>query len=358
MSITTTNSFVDVVSFHHSRDAVKHIFRPASELTSSDVLEGRETDFACSLSKTWMVISPLNGKPSVEMITNSVKGYVATATLVGCLSLIFSTVRSFHVSPTKCFNRERVKINLQPRDECDRRRFLVGAAFSSVVYGPIISRADEDQDLTSQLFNPDGSLKEGVTTEVAKPKIVEFKWDPSDALLINLDGENTEKTPSGTQVRISYELPDKWGTGNELYLDKSEGANVPACERITVYKAPLKATMDRLERATTIGVGKALEVTDELAKLRTADIIGGRKEVKGNQKYYQFDMASAPDTCDKSKDNLGLGFCPYDTIYLLSATTLDERLYVMAVECNNLEWKQGNADLKRVRSSFSVQAVA
>jgi hypothetical protein len=289
------------------------------------------------------------------MITNSVKGCVATVAIVGCLFLIASTVRAFQVAPTASFSREGVTVRSQSGS---RRRFIVGVAFSSSVYGPITAGADEGQDLASQMFNPDGSLKEGVTSEVAKTRIVDFKWDLLDAILVNLDGENTANSPSGSQVQISYELPGKWGKGKDLYLDTSEGVNLPACRRITVYKAPGKASMDRLEKATTIGVGNALEVTDDLAKLKTADIIGGRKETKGGQTYYQFDIASAPRTCDKTMDNLGLGFCPYDTVYLISATIMDERLYVMAVECDNLEWKQGNADLKRVRSSFSVEAVA
>jgi hypothetical protein len=298
----------------------------------------------------------IGGRLLVEMVTNSFKGYVATVAVVGCLFLIVSTVvRAFQIAPTARFNRERVTVRSHSES---RRSFIVGAAFSSSLYGPITAGADEEQDLASQMFNPDGSLKEGVTSEVAKTRIVDFKWDPSDAVLVNLDGENMANISSGSQVRISYELPGKWGTGKDLYLDTSEGVNLPACKRITVYKAPGKASIDRLEKATTIGVGNALEVTDDLSKLKTADIIGGRKESKGGQKYYQFDIASAPDACDKTADNLGLGFCPYDTVYLISATVLDERLYVMAVECDNLEWKQGNADLKRVRNSFSVVAFA
>jgi hypothetical protein len=289
------------------------------------------------------------------MINNSVNGYAATVVGLGCLFLVVSSAKSFHLAPTASFNRESVKVRSQSGS---RRRFIIGAAFSSSGFGPITTGADEGQDLASQMFNPDGSLKEGVTSDVAKARVVDFKWDPSDAVLVNLDGENMANNPSGSQVQISYEVPGKWGTGRDLYLDSSEGVNLPACRRITVYKAPGKASLDRLEKATTIGVGKALEVTDDLAKLKTADIIGGRKETKGDQKYYQFDIASAPDTCDKTMDNLGLGFCPYDTVYLVSATILDERLYVMAVECDNLEWKQGNADLKRVRNSFSVVAVA
>eukprot|EP00544_Gedaniella_sp_CCMP2646_P012466 CAMPEP_0202480212 /NCGR_PEP_ID=MMETSP1361-20130828/292_1 /ASSEMBLY_ACC=CAM_ASM_000849 /TAXON_ID=210615 /ORGANISM="Staurosira complex sp., Strain CCMP2646" /LENGTH=245 /DNA_ID=CAMNT_0049107631 /DNA_START=87 /DNA_END=824 /DNA_ORIENTATION=- len=238
----------------------------------------------------------------------------------------------------------------------NRRRFLARAAGSSSIFLPTAARADED--LTSQIYNPDGSLKEGVSSTVAKTKLVAFTFDQSDNPQINVDGDYKDGTTSNSgsqQVQISYELPDKWGKG---YIDTSEGVNAPACKRITVYKAPGNASLECLDEATTIGVGKALKVTDSLARLKTADIIGGRKRTRNEQKYYEFDMASAPDKCEgTSKDDLGLGFCPYDSVFLISATIFNESLYVMAIECDNQEWKQGNADLKRVRSSFNVEAV-
>ena len=58
-----------------------------------------------------------------------------------------------------------------------------------------------------------------------------------------------------------------------------------------------------------------------------------------------------------TSENLGLGFCPFDTIYLLSAAVLDDSLYVMSIQCNKDEWKVANSDLKRVRSSFVFDEV-
>ena len=271
--------------------------------------------------------------------------------------MLFHISNAFQAAPrvsTFQCNREKVALNSHGENEYGRRQFLFSSAFSSLLFRPSISGADED--LTSQMFNPDGSLKEGLSYETAKTKQVDIKWDQSDSLQVNVDGQNVRGTSSGSQILISYALPGKWGEG---YIDKSEGVNAPTCRRITVYKAPGKATADRLEKATTIGVGKALDVTDDLGKLKTADIIGGRKRLKNEQKYYEFDMASAPDKCAEgaSKDDLGLGFCPYDSVFLISATIKDESLYVMAIECDNLEWKQGNAELKQVRASFSVESV-
>ena len=104
-----------------------------------------------------------------------------------------------------------------------------------------------------------------------------------------------------------------------------------------------------------MGIGKALRVTDDLADIRNADLIGGRTSVRNEQKFFEFDMAVAPATCESSKEDLGLGFCPYDTIYLLSATILGDRLYVFALQSDKSEWKRANSDLRRLRSSFSVQ---
>jgi hypothetical protein len=43
---------------------------------------------------------------------------------------------------------------------------------------------------------------------------------------------------------------------------------------------------------------------------------------------YEFDMASAPKAREDSKENLGVGFRPFDRIYLLSATLIRGRQIV------------------------------
>jgi hypothetical protein len=124
-----------------------------------------------------------------------------------------------------------------------------------------------------------------------------------------------------------------------------------------------------LEKATTIGVAKALGFSSVAAgvlpkSLPGADTVTGRKVSKAaslkeeeteKRKYYEFDMAVAPDTCGTSAENLGLGFCPYDTIVLLSATIIDAKMMVCAVTCTKDEWKRSNAELKIVRNSFFVE---
>jgi hypothetical protein len=218
-----------------------------------------------------------------------------------------------------------------------------------------VAHAEDEADLTTKMFNPDGSLKEGIESE-AKCRSVELQWGSDSSTVTKaVDGNDVGGTSEGSSVSLSYKLPEKWDS-KDLYLDRSEGVNAKACNRITVYRAPGSASIDRLEKASRIGIGKALDVTDDLKEIRTADLIGGRSVTKDDgQRYYEFDMAVAPETCDtKDADNLNLGFCPYNSIYLLSATILDDRLYVFCVQCDKSQWKRANSDLRRVRSSFQV----
>lgn len=267
----------------------------------------------------------------------------------------------------------------------DRRSFLTSSAaafLSSAValnnpLGAIAAdesaakESREDNDLTAQLFNADGSLREGVESE-AKFRPVQVDWSgnqvASNQRLVNANG--VDKTVVSSRVlasagetsgvRVTYDLPAKWGTGSELYLDRNDN-NLKACNRITVYQAPVDdaaAFVDYklLEKAPTIGIAKALSVPDDMmSELRTADLIGGRTRKVGSEKYFDFDMAVAPKTCsDDGKENLGLGFCPFESIYLLSSTIVNGRLYAFVLECDKVEWKRSNSDLRKVRSTFTV----
>lgn len=236
---------------------------------------------------------------------------------------------------------------------------LVG---SSIAVGTAAPVQADDGDLTSQLFNPDGSLKDSasIVTE-AQTRTVTSTWDVSDDLLINADGTNVQ-TPSGTSVEWSYTVPEKWsaGTGGgDLYLDRSEGINAKACDGILVYQAPGTAKANLLSKASTIGVPQALSMAQAIPGLDKADLISGRtrKNADGLQ-FYEFDLGRAPKTCEDSAENLGLGFCPFDSLFLISATVLDDKLYVLVVQSDRGEWKRASSDLKRVRSSFAVGRAA
>jgi len=102
------------------------------------------------------------------------------------------------------------------------------------------------------------------------------------------------------------------------------------------------------------------------------------------RKHYDYDMASAPKRCASAGDgstsgdsNLGLGFCPYDAVYLVSATILRPLIaaasglgtsssetprsmrgppvmVVFVLIATDDEWKRSSSDLRRVRDSFRV----
>mmetsp|Transcript_22052 Transcript_22052/g.36301 ORF Transcript_22052/g.36301 Transcript_22052/m.36301 type:complete len:344 (+) Transcript_22052:37-1068(+) len=284
-----------------------------------------------------------------------------------------------------------------------RRDFLrMSAAFvSSATLFPSMANAGEEflykrdesgADLTSQLFNPDGSLKDPNAVIVAQEKevVIPFSIPASpDSVIVNLstDGSSPPASDSATNIKATYKVPTKWNqeatSSLPLYYDSSEGKNGQSCDRITIYSvsAPKNIDMSTLEKASKVGVDKSLFMSDisngyfDQGVLK-ADLIGGRtsrKPIKSStvpegideQVYYEFDLAFAPLSCpdymEGNKENLGLGFCPYDNILLVSATVLNNAdsneggtLVVCVVECNKNEWKIGNTDLKRVRNSFVV----
>mmetsp|Transcript_5195 Transcript_5195/g.6786 ORF Transcript_5195/g.6786 Transcript_5195/m.6786 type:complete len:335 (+) Transcript_5195:19-1023(+) len=256
------------------------------------------------------------------------------------------------------------------RAESGRRTFF--ASVGMAVTGLILpSQSYAEEDLTTQLFYEDGSLKDGVESE-AKFRQVEFVWDGSASSItgsyqINIDGFDAKKLSSeGESVKISYDMPLKWkgpgetGANQDLYTDLTvKGEDVKALTKITVYQAPEPVKQQQLEKASTIGIAKAINVLPELEALQTADLVGGRVRTVGSNKQmmFDFDMAVAPKTCGNSPENLGLGFCPFDTVFLLTATIVNERLYVFAIECDKDQWKRSNSDLKKVRSTFAVSSI-
>jgi len=224
-------------------------------------------------------------------------------------------------------------------------------------------------DLTSQLFNPDGSLRDASSIEVeAKSRTVSTTFPsgtgdskPGKQALVSVDGSKPATAATdGGNVRVSYDLPEKWGDPSTGYLDKSEGVNARSADAITVFQLAGPAEVKTLDRASTVGVAKALGIETLPAynpNIVKADLISGRRSTRDGIVYYEFDMAVAPPRCSSgSKEDLGLGFCPYDSIVLLGAAVVDGRMYGIMVECDRDEWKKGNADLKRVRSSFRVES--
>lgn len=292
-----------------------------------------------------------------------------------------SLVASFSALPrTKCrigsrFSTE-ISSHISDSDSVNRRQFISNTVMtgllSQIIAGQAQSALAED-DLTSQLFNDDGSLKEGIMNGMTTDKELENTLSvifPSASeesqAIISVDGKGTG---SEAGIKVTYTVPDKW-TAAPDYRDTMLTDRDKACDRITFYQVPgTFKDSNSLEKATTIGVAKALGFSSVAAgvlpkSLPGADTVTGRKVSKAaslkeeeteKRKYYEFDMAVAPDTCGTSAENLGLGFCPYDTIVLLSATIIDAKMMVCAVTCTKDEWKRSNAELKIVRNSFFVE---
>jgi len=310
--------------------------------------------------------------------------------------LIYSipNVRMFTVEPTiadyHVSSKGKKKLQYQPSSSLNssRRTFISGNFLSTVAmtslvlskkHSPAYAADDYDDflDLTTQMYNSDGSLKktnDGLLDKESEAKSLEVtaffpSSSTSETAIVSLDGSQIMNSTIDTDlIKTTYQVPGKW-TVAPKYIDTLLGSNQKACDRIIIYQVPGKADFNQLEKATTIGVPKALGLrTMEKGifpeGLLSADTLSGKKVKKpdGSQsdgetrKYYEFDMAVAPDSCNNSAENLGLGFCPYDTILLLSATIVDEKMVVCGVQASKDEWKSSSIDLKRVRDSFFVES--
>lgn len=210
------------------------------------------------------------------------------------------------------------------------------------------STQSNSDDMTSQLFNPDGSLKVNNTMGISAPNSVQ-----SRTVQIVFPASSADHQI----VTTTYQLPAKW---SESYFDYL--ARIQACDRISVSQIFLGDQSDSsllLEKASATGIAKTLQLdTIRNPELLGADLVNARKRLFGDLTYYDFDLAIAPKVCTTNNaENLGLGFCPYDRIVLLSSLLAgDGSLYVFQLECDKEEWKLYSSDLKRVRNSFTVEA--
>ena len=331
---------------------------------------------------TTMVKSTGDGGRGLS-ISRSFRSTAATAVIGGIMVMVMvmtcvsmsTTVPAHAFSPStttgsgaryharqsrQSFQGTMISSSLQSKDDdgSSRRDFLEKAAVSfgstAMVFvaalRPELALAAENDgkgdDLTQQLFNADGSLKEGVESQL-KFRNVKFTWNPpganDDGLSFNRDAKDIAvSSPSSSssddkKLKISYEYPVRWsdGTtdGDPIYFDRSEGTNAKACKRITVYRSPGKVDPSTLEKAAKIGVATAFNIPKgnkelDLDRLYGADIISAKTTDRGENTYYEFDMASAPTTCGNSKENLGLGFCPYDLIVSFLLFFLCSRIFL------------------------------
>jgi hypothetical protein len=321
---------------------------------------------------------------------------------------------------------------------------------------------DDGTNLTTQLFNPDGSLKDTELVVEAQERTVQLQPTTAapavwvDAVPSSSSSSNnrhiteTSTTVTATYPTLKYNIPMKW---DQDYIDSTTKER--ACSRIYAYRIPYpndsntgndsidstndsettKKTKRRMIssmnssssniNSSSTASNRRLQVSDILnalpaddvirQSLRNADIMGGNvrrpttttrirndggsndsndtAKTDNNHVYSEFDLAVAPTTCSGGEnEDLRLGFCPYDRIFLISATTtydlpfasnrtsqsselsvmnqednLNSRtasdgisnrpsdyLSVLIVESTRSEWQRANADLRRVRGSFVV----
>jgi hypothetical protein len=207
-----------------------------------------------------------------------------------------------------------------------------------------------------------------------------------------------------SSIVIRYDLPTKWDSTN--YLDTTTQER--ACTHISVYRVPYHSTPTNHGTASSSSStsSSSIAVSDIIralpedsavgAVLRRADSMSGRIRrvvvvpqdtnddsdsaiLPPPMSYSELDFAVAPTTCSGGEaEDLRLGFCPYDRILLVSAivvaadtTTTTQTtvppppaendinddgsfLYLLIVESTRAEWQRANAELRRVRSSFTV----
>jgi len=274
-----------------------------------------------------------------------------------------------------------------PADDAARRAFvrLASASSAAVVLAPPPrwnvprARAEGDGDSSTSvgapagmdaasLYDEEGRVLSEVEVEVATvPVSVDF----ADA-----------------GAYVSYQLPSKWRMPGyiDVDLDGDGKKGVSACDSITVTMRNFEgsdtaALVKRLDSAAKTGVGVALGL--EGKAYQKADVVGGKKRggtaivaktkakkgrkvagsaertAGGEPTYYDFDLAIAPETCvggEKDPNNLGMGFCPYESIALLSAVAVNDKLFVIQITCQKDQWKRSNSDLKQIRTSFRVDA--
>jgi hypothetical protein len=171
-----------------------------------------------------------------------------------------------------------------------------------------------------------------------------------------VDGRNSENTPTGTAVSLSYKLPDKWD--DDGYVDRTNKQK--ACDKILVYQKTGSALPDALDKAASgqWKMSRALDIGDRLdpdlcRNMKRAEVIGHRttfKDMDGSSStrstYYEFDLMVNPDDDPSTKD---------DIMFLVSATVLNKRLFVCIAQCDEAQLKRAGSDLRLVRSSFQVK---
>lgn len=233
--------------------------------------------------------------------------------------------------------------------------------------------------MVTQLFNADGSLKDMASVVEAQVRTITLSVANNDdddrSPQRWVDGRTSDARPAASSPSTicigQYSLPAKW---DDRYVDATTQER--ACTRISVYRVPYSAAPSNKKKKNPKSFSRsALMLADVLSALppdsdlrslwQGADLISAKIRRTNSEEggdavlYSEFDVAVAPATCSGSdREDLRLGFCPYDRIGLISAAVVSKEendvLAVLVVESTRSEWQRANADLRRVRSSFVV----
>jgi hypothetical protein len=286
---------------------------------------------------------------------------------------------------------------------------------SSISTSNAESKNLDTSSLTTQLFNLDGSLKDTDQIMEAQERTITLPVLTSNAIETTVEAQSwvngkpstSSSLPANAKTDVAtpslqYNLPMKW---NNDYIDSTNQAR--ACTRITTFWMPYskstgsatiasndvkkKGTKKQSSSTGSLQVSDIVEALPQDSEirqvLRGADLMGGNVRRRSSRSdsndqstntYSEFDLAVAPTTCSGGEnEDLRLGFCPYERIYLVSATIVagttnfksvetdeannintsnpdSDSISILIVESSRSEWQRANADLRRVRGSFTV----
>mmetsp|Transcript_18886 Transcript_18886/g.39301 ORF Transcript_18886/g.39301 Transcript_18886/m.39301 type:complete len:242 (+) Transcript_18886:6-731(+) len=186
--------------------------------------------------------------------------------------------------------------------------------------------------------------------------------DTSAASNLYTQGTDTSselKSRTISTSQYSYQVPSKW-QGDGPFIDISYPDKPSACTSLSVMKLGADVSLSDLGGDVN-KICEAFDVpattpdgtlTDKKNKWKGIDLIAGAKRTKDGRTYYDYDLAYAPSKCDNSGvgANLGLGFCPYQMVFVVSGCDG----YGFQAKANAKEWKVGNGDIKGIRASWTV----
>ena len=140
----------------------------------------------------------------------------------------------------------------------------------------------------------------------------------------------------------------KWEPSGEL-IDPVQGSTATLLQ-FSAKASELQGIKD-LGKPENLPVVRALGLDPELER---ADMVAAALRTSGGTTFYEYDLALPATKCDAEMATV----CLPSKIVLLSSCVRDATLHVIRVEADIRQWKLAGKALKRIRSSFAVDAAA